>query len=132
MSPEDLEYVLKVLTKARTIAPSRKECLRLARKKKLIGKTKKGLPKYKYFWQCAICKVWFRNENEMEVDHIEEIGPFSGDLLRHIERTFCDQSNLQCLCVADHQRKTSLYNSARTRWKRKPLKQGTRKTSASD
>ena len=79
----------------------------------------KGQRIYKYYWQCAKCKEWFRDEKSMEVDHIEEVGPFKGCFDEYVRRVYCRQSNLQLLCVAHHLAKTLQYSSAREKWKRK-------------
>lgn len=119
MTPEDVTFIKNILRQGTIKWPGRAECLRRARKKVFVRVGKRGQNIYKYFWQCAICKEWFRDVNSMEVDHIEEIGPFTGDWNDYIARVFSPQSNLQALCTVHHLAKTLRYSSARARWKRK-------------
>lgn len=79
----------------------------------------KGKPKYKFHWKCAKCLKLFRDENQVEVDHIFEIGGFRGCWNRIIEAMYCSPDNLAVLCVACHLIKTERYNSARSRYQRK-------------
>lgn len=95
--------------------PGRTECLRRHRHHVQEGfyKTgdKAGQPKYKLYWKCAKCKKDFRNESDVQVDHIEEVGGFKGDFDVWIKRLYCGQENLQCLCLECHQKKTA-FNAA--------------------
>ena len=122
---EDVEFVYNLLRKGTTHWSGRKECLRLARKKVFVRRGKKsGQPIYKNMWQCATCKQWFRNEADVEVDHIIEIGgvsSFNGDWNEMISKIMPRPvyKHLQVLCVYCHLKKTQKYNSARDRWKRK-------------
>lgn len=125
-SPEDVAYIYNLLREGTVKWSGRAECLRLARKKVLVGRTKHGKPKFKYMWQCANpkCKKWFRNEADMEVDHIVEIGgvgSFNGDWNDMIARIMPRpvSEHLQCLCVACHQRKTKNFMNAAVQWVRK-------------
>ena len=123
---EDAKFIFNELRKASIIWSGRKEILRLARKKVFVRRAKNGNPIYKYQWQCALCKNWTRNEKEMEVDHIVEIGGVSlflknRDWNEVAEKMFPRpvEAHLQCLCVSCHLRKTNLFNSARSKWERK-------------
>lgn len=107
------KLVLNALREASIKWPGRADCLKLARELRKIGVFKNGKPKYKYFWQCAKCLEWFRNQNDMEVDHIVEIGTFSGCMNDYISKLFCPQENLQALCVVCHARKSSTANATR-------------------
>jgi len=117
---EDELFIINVLRQGTIKWPGRAECLRRARKKVFVRVGKKGQRIYKYHWHCARCLRWFRDEKSMEVDHIEEIGPFKGDFDDYVRRVYCRQSNLQLLCGVCHLVKTQSYSSARSRWKRKP------------
>jgi len=126
-SQEDIEYIYNLLRQGTVKWSGRAECLRLARKKVLIGRSKNGNPKYKYFWKCAnpkCAKVWFKNEADMEVDHKVEIGgvtSFNGDWNEMISKVFPRpvSEHLQCLCIACHQRKTQNFMNAAVQWVRK-------------
>lgn len=119
MTQDDVSYVLNILRQGTVKWSGRRECLRRARKRVLVRHSKDGNPIYKYFWKCANCKNWFRNEKEMEVDHIKEIGSFTGDWNYFIPAMYARQENLQAMCVGCHLKKTKQYNSARTKWERK-------------
>lgn len=119
MTKDEINYLIKVLRKGTIASAARKECLRRARKKVLVKHAKNGKPIYKFYWQCAKCREWWRDVTALEVDHIEEIGPFKGDWHDFIMRMyFCGQENLQALCTVCHQKKTSNGN-ARARYERK-------------
>lgn len=56
----------------------------------------------------------------MEVDHIIEIGPFTGCWNEYFLRHFPDPiTGLQAMCIVCHLKKTNAYNSARSQWRRK-------------
>lgn len=120
MTDEDIEFLKNALRQATVKWPGRAECLRRAREKRLERISKNGKEIFKYYWKCAACLDWFRDVNQMEVDHIVEVGPFCGDWNIFIPKLFCGQNNLQCLCQICHLKKTRRYASARSKWKRKP------------
>ena len=112
MDKETLDHISNVLRLGTVTWSGRSECLRRARRYVIEGQTKKGKPVRKLHWQCATCMNWFRNESDMEVDHIIEIGkrPSSVDeLLAYIKRMYCEQDNLQALCVSCHLKKTGTF-----------------------
>lgn len=111
--------VVNALRQASIIWTGRAECLKRARKKFFVRRTKHGKAIFKFHWQCAACKKYFRNVGDMEVDHIVEIGGFSGCWNEYISKMFCGQENLQALCSGCHLKKTMAYSNARLRWKRK-------------
>lgn len=114
MNESTQKLLLNALREASIKWEGRSECLKRARQQRIIGHNKKnGWPKLKYFWLCAKCNEWFDKEKSMEVDHIIEIGTFSGNFDRHIKLLFCGQDNLQCLCVGCHLKKTIFANSTR-------------------
>lgn len=119
MTREDEIFIINILRQGTIKWPGRAECLRRARKKVFVRVGQRGQRIYKYYWRCATCKEWFRDVKSMEVDHIEEIGPFTGDWGLYIPRVYCPQSNLACRCSVCHLKKTIQYSSARARWKRK-------------
>lgn len=113
MNQLEINYVINILRKGTITSPQRKACLKKARKKVLEGHTEKGKPKYKYHWQCATCRQWSRNINDLEIDHIKEIGPFKGDWNYFIQAMYCHQDNLQALCVLCHSKKTAVFSAQR-------------------
>lgn len=119
MTQADIDFVKNLLRQGSVRWRGRAECLRRARKKVLVRKSKQGKSIFKYHWKCAKCSAWYRDEKSMEVDHIIEVGPFSGDWNEFIGRVYCDLSNLQALCVACHLKKTAAYSNAKAQWKRK-------------
>jgi 5-methylcytosine-specific restriction endonuclease McrA len=112
MSDDDIEYIKNTLRRGTVTWPGRAECLNRGRRKRVIGKTKKGEDKFLWERNCDGCNTWhLLKDNLLEVDHIVEIGPFNGDWNDFIKRMYCDQSNLQALCMVCHKRKTSNFNS---------------------
>ena len=61
----------------------------------------------KYEYQCKKCKSW-NIEKNINVDHIIPAGSLNTaqDLPLFVERLFCEQDNLQVLCVSCHDKKT--------------------------
>jgi hypothetical protein len=61
----------------------------------------------KYEYQCRKCRQWFP-EKDINVDHILPAGSLNcaQDLPQFVERLFCEQDNLQCLCLSCHDKKT--------------------------
>lgn len=125
LTSEDVEFLFNELRKASIIWNGRKEILKLSRRKVFVRRAKNGNPIYKYEWQCADCKKWFKKETDLEVDHIVEIGgisKFTGCWNETIGKIFPRPvvEHLQCLCGPCHARKTGKYNSARLKYQRKP------------
>jgi len=120
----DIEFIYNLLRKGTITWSGRAECLQLARKRVFVRTAKNGNPVYKYHWQCAVCKEWNRDVNNMEVDHIIEIGgvtSFNGDWNEMIDKIMPRPVNkrLQCLCKWCHLKKTKRWASAANQWKRK-------------
>jgi 5-methylcytosine-specific restriction endonuclease McrA len=68
----------------------------------------KGINKrQKYEYQCKKCKKW-HPEKQINVDHVKPAGSLNcaEDLPGFVERLFCEQDNLQILCVSCHDKKT--------------------------
>lgn len=122
---EDILYIYNVLRKSTVKWSGRAECLRLARKKVLVRRAKSsGKLVHKYQWQCAICRKWYKNEADMEVDHIVEIGgvtSFNGDWNEMISKIMPRpvSEHLQALCQWCHLRKTRNFMNAQKQWRRK-------------
>lgn len=124
---EDIDFIYNLLRQGTVKWTGRSECLRLARKKVMMGRSKNGRPKYKYHWKCAdpkCPKVWYRNETDMEVDHISEIGgvtSFDGDWNAMIARIYARpvSEKLQALCCVCHSKKTKNFMNAAVQWVRK-------------
>lgn len=119
MSQDDIDYIKNVLDRGTVTWAGRAECLRRSRKSVFERKSKKGNDIFKFYYQCNHCKKWFRDAKSLEVDHIEEVGSFKGDWNDYILRRYSPQENLQALCISCHLKKTTKYNSALTRYKRK-------------
>lgn len=117
MDEKNKKFICNVLRQGTIKWPGRSECLNKVRRKKYKGTAKNGNIKTVWEYRCAHCGQYFK-DSEVEVDHIEEVGPFLGDFNEWIERLYCSQENLQVLCTNCHSRKTSNYN-ARLRFKRK-------------
>ena len=117
LKKEDIAHICNVLRRGTTMWKGRTECLVKSRKRFVVGQHKNGKAKTRWEYKCASCTKYYRAD-EVEVDHIVEIGPFLGDFNDYIKRMYCDQSNLQVLCVSCHAKKTSGYNATRL-WKRK-------------
>lgn len=117
LPPDDIKFIINALRHESVKWSGRRAALDSARKRVRVGTTKKGKPKYKFHWQCAKCDRWYRNEHDVEVDHVVEIGPFCGDWNRFLLRMFA--SALQVLCTVCHMKKTNAYNAAHLKWKRK-------------
>ena len=58
----------------------------------------------KWEYQCASCLEWFAGK-DVGVDHIEECGSLD-DMNKFIGTLFCEEGNLQVLCVGCHKVKT--------------------------
>lgn len=89
----------------------RKECLDRHRKQVVEGTHKNGKPKLKYYWPCLKCGNWFREEKQIEVDHIKEIGGFRGSW-DDIINVMYNSANLQPLCIDCHKEKTITKNAS--------------------
>lgn len=111
------KYILNILREGTIRWSGRTNALRKARKRFRDGRYKNGETKWKWYWRCATCLKWWRDESDVEVDHIEEVGSYEGDLHEYAERMYCDESNLQVLCKRCHRRKTK--GNATLRFKRK-------------
>lgn len=112
MDKETQDYIINVLRRGTVTWPGRTECLNRGRRKKVVGKYLNG--KEKFLWEraCDGCGEWhLLKDSDLEVDHIDEVGPFKGDWGAFIKRMYCGPENLQALCFTCHARKTSRFNS---------------------
>jgi hypothetical protein len=113
------KHILNVLRRGTISWRGRRECLVEGRVREIIGHTiKNRRPIYNYKYQCNKCEQWFREE-DIEIDHIEEVGSFSGDFNDYIAKLYCAQDNLQKLCISCHSIKT--IGNARLRYSRKEI-----------
>lgn len=112
MDKKTREYIKNVLRKGTIAWEGRRKCLVKGRKRMATGKVyKNGKKQFVWHYQCEHCDNWFREES-IEIDHIEEVGNYSNDLMAWIEKLY-DETNLQRLCIVCHKKKTSKYNSRR-------------------
>lgn len=113
-------YILNVLRLGTLSWHGRNKVFENAREKRQEGFKKDGSPKYKYYWHCAKCHLWHRDQANFEADHIEEVGPLvNGDWTALIKRLYANpDTHWQCLCISCHSRKTATYNASR-RYERK-------------
>lgn len=119
MTKRTTAHVLNILRKGTVTWYGRNRCLKRYSEQVFERIGKEGQKIYKTHYRCGDCDRLFRDQTEMEVDHIEEIGSFNGDYNEHIERMYCNQENLMALCIACHKKKTGKFNSANNRYERK-------------
>lgn len=117
MDKKTERFILNVLRKGTLKYFGRTQALKKARKRFKEGKLKDGSPKWKLHWQCNKCKKWYRDESDVEVDHIEEVGSYNGDIHEYAERMYNFGDNAQVLCLRCHRYKTNA--NATVRYKRK-------------
>jgi 5-methylcytosine-specific restriction endonuclease McrA len=113
MDKKTIKYVMNILRKGTITWEGRTLCLNRNRYKLKVGK--------KLLWarNCDSCATpHLQKDNDLEVDHIKEIGGFKGDWNKIVNSMYCPQKNLQALCFICHQKKTSKMNS-RLRYQRK-------------
>lgn len=113
LDEKTVQHIVNIIRAGTTRWPGRNECFK--RFSKLVEETP---GKFKTYWQCNDCKSWYRNKIDLEMDHIKEIGSFTGSLNDYAIKTYCAQSNLQLLCSVCHTKKTVGYNAS-TRYTRK-------------
>lgn len=121
MDKKTEKYIIQSLRRATITWSGRALCLNRGRRKRIIGTIASG--KEKWIWEndCEIChKFYALKDNIFEVDHIVEIGPFNGDFDDLVRRMFCEQDNLQRLCIPCHAKKTSNFNSTLRYERKKP------------
>ncbi len=117
MDKKTERYVINLLRQGTVKYWGRTEALKRARKRFLIGRAKNGRPKFKWKWKCVRCNKWYEDETDVEVDHIDEVGPYLGDLHEYAVRMFNFEGNSQILCIKCHKGKTEA--AAPLRWERK-------------
>lgn len=121
MTPQEIKYIMNVLRQGTIAWVGRKEALVRARIKKFDRRNKKtGEKIFKFWWKCAKCGRLERNQDNVEVDHIEEVGSWNGSWEDMVHRIYCRQDNLQVLCLTCHAAKTLKFRNAREEFKRRP------------
>lgn len=114
MDKKTEKHILNVLRQGTLAWPARNNCLKRGRRFKCVGKFKNGKDKNIYERQCDECGKWCElRDGELEVDHIDPVGSFTGNFDEYIRRMYCDESNLQALCISCHHRKSAVENAAR-------------------
>lgn len=107
MDKKTTKYILNILRQGTITWSGRTECLNRGRYKvKIEGKS---------LWarNCDLCgEMHLQKNNDLEVDHIIEIGGFKGSWDEIINRMYCGQENLQALCFSCHKKKSSRYNAS--------------------
>lgn len=119
MDKKTEKHILNILRQGTLTWHVRREVLIKHRRKRYLGQWKNGREKSVWEYKCHCCNGYFREE-EMEVDHIDEVGSFNGNFDDYVRRMFCDITNLQGLCIPCHKVKTSNFN-AKLKYKRKSL-----------
>ena len=107
MDKKTTEYILNILRRGTITWHVRTQCLNRGRYKVDIGGRK--------VWarDCDGCgDMHLQKNNDLEVDHIVEVGPFEGDFDKIVRRMYCSLDNLQALCFSCHRRKTNSFNAA--------------------
>lgn len=105
----EVEFIMNELRRATSKWRGRTECLNRGRYKEVDPTTKNLV----WFRNCDACgEPHALKDSGLEVDHIEEIGGFKGCWNEWIKRCFCEQENLQALCVPCHTKKTTTYNAS--------------------
>lgn len=117
MNKYDSDLIIRHLRQASLKSFIRREAIRKSRRKFLVDVFKNGKPKTIYRCLCAECKDWFL-PHEIEVDHEEEIGSFTGDWNEYINKMIPDTTeNLQVLCILCHKKKTAQFNTGQIKMK---------------
>lgn len=111
---------------------SRSELRRAVIKKAIISHSDPKRPKVKTWCRCAICKQP-EAISYMQVDHVDPIVPISKTLEKMewtevIDRTWCDENNLQAVDKVCHKKKSKLEREERKKERAKNGYQVTKKT----
>lgn len=112
MDKDTINHIIKVLRRGTITWKGRSACINKNRKRKRVGTFKNGKPKYKYFYYCDVCSREYTDTSFIEVDHIVEIGSFTGDFHAYVSKMYCSQDNLQAICISCHKDKTSKFNAS--------------------
>lgn len=108
MDKKTEKHILNILRQGTVTWHARNNCLNKNRRYKIVGKYKNGNDEKVLESPCGMCGEWFEHRaNELEVDHIEPVGPFNGDFHEYVFRMFCDEDNLQALCFVCHKKKSA-------------------------
>ena len=68
----------------------------------------------KWQYQCNLCKQWWRGD-EVQVDHICELGDILEDPKKYLGNLFCEAEKLQVLCIGCHRAVTIARKNKRTK-----------------
>lgn len=104
------KVVNSIISKLRTVSmwsEEHKEVRKRCKVYEKVGVFKNGKDKIRL--QGYRCEYCHKVVDKIDVDHIVEIGPFSGDWNSYIDRLFCSLDNLQGLCKPCHKDKTKQY-----------------------
>lgn len=115
MDKKTIKHIMNILRKGTVTWHVRAECLNRGRYKAFVDGKK--------LWarDCDGCQVMhLQKNNDLEVDHIIEVGPFTGDIGAYAAKMYCSIDNLQALCFSCHKKKTSGFN-AKLRFERKVI-----------
>lgn len=112
------KFILNVLREGTIRSEARNLCYRNNGRQIPEGHYENGKIKLKWYWTCQKCQMESRDKSLFEVDHIKEIGTFTGDWNITIERMYCEAEDLQLLCIDCHKKKTLGFN-ATLRYERK-------------
>lgn len=108
-------HIINVLRRGTTTWKGRTECINRGRYLALNPETGNQV----WHRDCDRCgRPTMIKDGLLEVDHIKQIGSFLGDWHKFVLDMYCGQDNLQALCLACHERKTTTEN-AKMRFQRK-------------
>jgi len=110
MDKKTVSLILKALRSSTLRWHIRNDVIKESKVKVHIGYFKNGNRKYKVMHKCNVCGGLYE---KIQVDHIEEVGQYKGDLHCYASRMFCDKSNLQAICKSCHDVKTNEYKEYR-------------------
>lgn len=97
-------FIISVLRSGTRRYPPKYTTLNEAKTEKKINKKTGRLAQH---FLCALCEKEYVAK-EVQVDHIEPVVKDKFiDWNTYIPRLFCEQENLQCLCITCHKKKTT-------------------------
>lgn len=118
MDKKTQKHLLNILREGTITWHLRSETIKKFRKRVNTRISKSGEQLQRWEVECCHCHKLFK-QDEIEVDHIIEVGPFNGNWDDYIKRLYCNIENLQILCVACHLKKTKKYMMERIYTRRK-------------
>lgn len=83
----------------------------LKKSRRNVKKTEKmdrRIHRHRFEYKCAVCKK-FHKATQVQVDHIIPCGSLNcyEDLPRFVSTLFCEEDNLQVICIECHNQKTN-------------------------